>query len=994
MSVLLGKGDGTFHAAASYGVGNNPSSIAEADFNGDGQADLVVSNGGDNNVSVLLGKADGTFQPAGVFPAGNNPSSVAVLDFNGDGKTDLALVNNVGVNVLLGNGDGTFQVAKYFSAGAIPYAIAVGDFNGDGRADLATANFQDAEVSVLLGAVPAPKLSIEITHAGSFAQGQSGAAYAITVFNLGLAPTSGTVTVTDSLPDGVVATSIEGIGWTCALSTLVCTRADPLAPGIIWPSIFLAVNTAANAPGGVTNTASVAGGGQAGGASSAATDFTITFTSSQVAQAWSQLNFPNNFGYPGAALLMTDGTVMVQPLCSGNWSRLKPDSFGNYATGTWSSGAAMPSGYAPLDFSSAVLADGRMIVIGGEYNNNCNSPVDTNLGAIYDPVANVWAPLSAPDGWANVGDASNVVLPDSRFLLAHSFGLDLARLDPATLTWTKLNGAGKADANEEEGWTLLPDGTILTIDVLGQNHSERYTPRTGLWSSAGNPVAPLSALTEIGPQVLRPDGTVFVAGASGHTGVYDVAAGLWAAGPDFPITNGVQLLNNDGPASLLPSGNVLVTAFPNQQLPGPFFEFDGVRLNPVPPPPTAFCYALLALPTGQVLCTTGTPANNFIYTPAGTPDPAWAPTIATAPGAVQPGQTYVVTGTQFNGLSQAVAFGDDYQGATNYPLVRITNTATGHVVYCRTHNPSTMAVATGSAPVSTQFDVPASIESGPSTLVVVANGIPSQPWNLTVSATQAAAAPAIQAVEGSGISVPPVTSISANGFFTIFGTNLAPAGTARAVTSSDIVNGFLPTNLASTCVIAGSSPAFLTYVSPTQINGIAPALPITGSAAVSVVTNCGAPDQLTSPAVTVPVAAASPEFLYWVQNANGQDPVVAVDALHGDYIGPPGLIPGLTFRAAKAGDILTIYGIGFGQTAAGPVPGALPAAADSVTPGYSVTIGGTSASASYAGVTPTDGGLYQVNVTIPAGIAPGNYPIVLHVNGVSTPPGAFLTIGP
>jgi uncharacterized protein (TIGR03437 family) len=112
------------------------------------------------------------------------------------------------------------------------------------------------------------------------------------------------------------------------------------------------------------------------------------------------------------------------------------------------------------------------------------------------------------------------------------------------------------------------------------------------------------------------------------------------------------------------------------------------------------------------------------------------------------------------------------------------------------------------------------------------------------------------------------------------------------------------------------------------------------------------------------------------------------------YIGPPGLISGLTFRPARAGDILTIYGIGFGQTGSGPVPGDIPSSADSVPSGYSVTIGGTTASASYGGVTPTIAGLYQVNVTIPAGIAPGNQPIILNVNGASTPAGAFLAIGP
>jgi len=65
-----------------------------------------------------------------------------------------------------------------------------------------------------------------------------------------------------------------------------------------------------------------------------------------------------------------------------------------------------------------------------------------------------------------------------------------------------------------------------------------------------------------------------------------------------------------------------------------------------------------------------------------------------------------ISGTQFNGLSQAAAFGDEVETATNYPLVRITNNSTGHVFYTRTHDHSTMGVATGNTPVSTNFDVP------------------------------------------------------------------------------------------------------------------------------------------------------------------------------------------------------------------------------------------------------------------------------------------------
>jgi hypothetical protein len=77
-------------------------------------------------------------------------------------------------------------------------------------------------------------------------------------------------------------------------------------------------------------------------------------------------------------------------------------------------------------------------------------------------------------------------------------------------------------------------------------------------------------------------------------------------------------------------------------------------------------------------------------------------------------------------------YGDEAQNATNYPLVRIINLATNHVFYSRTHDHSSMAVAS-SATVSTQFGVPAAQETGPSNLEVVANGIASAPVSVLVT---------------------------------------------------------------------------------------------------------------------------------------------------------------------------------------------------------------------------------------------------------------------
>jgi hypothetical protein len=119
--------------------------------------------------------------------------------------------------------------------------------------------------------------------------------------------------------------------------------------------------------------------------------------------------------------------------------------------------------------------------------------------------------------------------------------------------------------------------------------------------------------------------------------------------------------------------------------------------------------------------------------PTGSPESAWAPTITKVGKTFIHGKNYALKGTQLNGLSQGIGYGDDVQGASNYPLVRITNNGTGHVFYCLTENPSSMGVATGSLIVTAHFLVPAGIETGPSQLEVVANGIASNPVSVTIN---------------------------------------------------------------------------------------------------------------------------------------------------------------------------------------------------------------------------------------------------------------------
>jgi len=140
---------------------------------------------------------------------------------------------------------------------------------------------------------------------------------------------------------------------------------------------------------------------------------------------------------------------------------------------------------------------------------------------------------------------------------------------------------------------------------------------------------------------------------------------------------------------------------------------------------------LLTLPDGNALIYRQ--SGPGIYQPQGHAQPGWAPSVLNYPASVTRGNSYAIEGTQFNGLSQGASYGDEFEAATNYPLVRLTNAASGHVVYARTHDHSTMGVATGSALVSTQFDVPLNAELGATNLEVVANGIASTPVGISVN---------------------------------------------------------------------------------------------------------------------------------------------------------------------------------------------------------------------------------------------------------------------
>lgn len=474
----------------------------------------------------------------------------------------------------------------------------------------------------------------------------------------------------------------------------------------------------------------------------------------------------------GTCLQLTNGDVMCHESSTNVWHRLRPDAFGSYKNGSWDNPpiAPMPNGngngcsncaYAPLYFASAVLKDGRAVVVGGEYISG--QQVESNIGFIYDPLTNTWSnQLVEPSG--SVGDAMSLVLQDGTFVIFNIFDSNVEVLDQTTGVFTQRNPSGKLDRNSEENPAPLYDGTVLAVDSGIAASFERYNPTTNTWGNSGSMPVNLADTgtgsgfsTEVGPCALRPDNQVacFSGNPFGQNAIYNPTTNSWShtASMDFPAApGGGHFAMADGPAASLPNGNILVLASPVTTTspfnsPSHFYELGLAdnTLTAVTDTPNAgnipsYVGRMIVLPTGEVLYDG---SDTMLYTASGAPQDAWRPAITSVPSTLSPGSSYVVSGRQLNGFSEGASYGDDAQSATNYPLVRITNQATGHVFYARTFNPSRMGVVpVGSTTVvSTNFAVPSNVETGAATLQVVTNGIASAGVAVTVSSTTLTALP-------------------------------------------------------------------------------------------------------------------------------------------------------------------------------------------------------------------------------------------------------------
>jgi FG-GAP-like repeat/FG-GAP repeat len=168
ISVLLNNGNGTFGGTTNFarvGSASESDTIVAADFNGDGTPDLATANNDSQSVSVLLGRGNGSFSDAVVYPVSDYARGLAAADFDNDGKMDLVVSTWGGHLIILkGNGDGTFFIQDTETIGGVSFAVTVADFDTNGAPDLVRADYSDNTLNILLNYTP-PKLTI--SHGGN-----------------------------------------------------------------------------------------------------------------------------------------------------------------------------------------------------------------------------------------------------------------------------------------------------------------------------------------------------------------------------------------------------------------------------------------------------------------------------------------------------------------------------------------------------------------------------------------------------------------------------------------------------------------------------------------------------------------------------------------------------------------------------------------------------------------------------------------------------------
>lgn len=256
--------------------------------------------------------------------------------------------------------------------------------------------------------------------------------------------------------------------------------------------------------------------------------------------------------------------------------------------------------------------------------------------------------------------------------------------------------------------------------------------------------------------------------------------------------------------------------------------------------------------------------------------------------------------------------------------------------------------------------------------------------------------PTINAVVSAGLGIPAINTLSPNTLATAFGVGLFESATGRGVGPGDLVNGALPTLLARTCLEIDGQRSPLLFLRDDQVN-FQVRSSVAGQMQVKIIRNCGEYYELPGNAITVAVAAVSPDIFAYQVYEDGSKSVAAINNDTGKRVGPTALGP--EFEPALPGEIVSIYVTGLGLTnppfAAGVLPpndatGARPA------PPVTVIIDGIQAEVQYAGTAPGFAGLYQINVVIPLTTNIGEVAITIISSGggpaATTPSNGFIAV--
>ncbi|HXS78019.1 MAG TPA: FG-GAP-like repeat-containing protein [Terracidiphilus sp.] len=339
---------------------------------------------------------------------------------------------------------------------------------------LSTSDNSPATATVVVGTTA---LSVSSTHAGSFTQGQTGAVYTLTVSDSGTGPTVGTVTVSDTLPSGLTATAISGLGWTCSLPTLTCTRMDTLAGGSSYPAISVTVNVASNAPATVTNSVIASGGGATSNAT--ATDSTTitqlpvlavssthsgNFTQGQTGATYSLIVADTGSGPTNGTVTVTDtlpAGLTATAIGGSGWSCV-------LATLTCTRADVLTGGgsYSPItvtvnvDNNAAATVTNSVIASGGGATNSASTTDSTTITQL--PVLSVTSTHSGNFTQGQTGATYTLTVKDSGSGPTNGTVTVVDTL-PAGLTATAMVGSG---------WTcVLATLTCTRADVLAAGSS-------------------------------------------------------------------------------------------------------------------------------------------------------------------------------------------------------------------------------------------------------------------------------------------------------------------------------------------------------------------------------------------------------------------------------------------------------------------------------------------------------------------------------------------